>query len=117
MERALAFIDQHLEEHLTLFDIAEAVGLSPYHFAHLFKRTVGMAPHQYVMRRRLERARELLQSTDLPIAELALRVGFANQSHFSALFHKATGVTPLSYRQSQRRQQVFDIRLRHRPIA
>lgn len=73
--------------------------MSPYHFVRMFKRWVGLAPHQYVIRRRLERGKELLKGTDLPIAEIALAVGCANQSHFSALFRRATGMTPMSYRQ------------------
>jgi AraC family transcriptional regulator len=117
MPEALAYIDAHLGERLTLPGIAGTVDSSAHHFAHAFKRLVGIAPHQYVMQRRLHSAKELLQSTDLPIAEVALAVGCANQSHFSALFHKTTGVTPLSYRQSRRRQQDFDIRLQHGPIA
>ena len=117
MPDALAYIDAHLGERMTLLDIAESLDSSAYHFARAFKRSVGIAPHQYVMRRRLDRARELLQNTGLPIAEVALAVGCANQSHFSAQFHKATGVTPLSYRQSRIRQQVFDIRLQQGPIA
>lgn len=117
LPEALAYIDAHLGERLTLPSIAGTVGSSAYHFAHAFKRSVGIAPHQYVMQRRLDRAKELLENTDLPIAEVALAVGCANQSHFSALFHKATGVTPLSYRQSRIRQQVFDRRLQQGPIA
>jgi AraC family transcriptional regulator len=73
--------------------------LSPYHFVRVFKRWIGLAPHQYVMRRRLERGKELLEDTDLPIAEIALAVGCANQSHFSALFRRVTGMTPMTYRQ------------------
>lgn len=95
---ALTYIEAHLGEHLTLPEIAEAVEVSPYHFAHVFKRHVGVAPHQYVMRRRIERAKDLLLLTDLPIAAIALEVGCANQSHFSDLFHRATGVTPHVYR-------------------
>jgi len=98
VEQALAFIDAHLGERLTLLKIADELHLSPYHFAHVFKRTVGIAPHQYVMQRRLERARQLIAHTKLPIVTIALELGYANQSHFSEAFHRATGVTPLSYR-------------------
>ena len=98
MQRALAFIDSHLGDDLTLPHMAEAVGVSPHHFAHVFRTTVGVAPHQYVIRRRVERAKELLDTTDLPIVEIALSVGCANQSHFSAMFHRVTGLTPHAYR-------------------
>ena len=98
VERALAFIEAHLGERLTLPAIAHDLGVNPYHFAHLFKRSLGIAPHQYVMRRRVERAKVLLAQTHLPIADIAFALGFANQSHFSALFRRATGLTPHAYR-------------------
>ena len=101
MQQALAFIDSHLGDDLTLPQMAEALCVSPHHFAHVFKQKVGVPPHQYVIRRRVERAKSLLDSTDLPIVEIALSVGCANQSHFSALFHRFTGLTPLSYRAAQ----------------
>ena len=95
---ALAFIDRNLGDRLTLPDLAGALAVDPYHLAHVFKRTVGIAPHQYLIHRRMERAKQLLATTNLPIAHVALAVGFANQSHFSALFHRITGSTPRSYR-------------------
>jgi AraC family transcriptional regulator len=98
MCHALEFIDAHLGERLTLVRMADEVRLSPFHFAHLFKRQVGVAPHQYVMRRRLERAKVLLVQTNLPIVTIAMDLGFANQSHFSEIFHRETGDSPLSFR-------------------
>jgi AraC family transcriptional regulator len=68
---------------LTLADIADAAHMSPYHFSRLFKESTGLAPHQYVIEQRLKRARVLLGSTALPIAEIALLCGFANQSHLN----------------------------------
>ena len=102
VQRAISFIDGHLDDDLSLPQIAEALGISPHHFAHVFRTTVGVAPHQYVIRRRVERAKQLLQTTDLPIVEIALVVGCANQSHFSALFHRHTGLTPHAYRAARR---------------
>jgi AraC family transcriptional regulator len=101
VQQSLIFIERNLSERLSLPEIARAHDLSPYHFVRVFKRWVGLAPHQYVMRRRLERGKELLEDTDLPIAEIALTVGCANQSHFSALFRRVTGMTPMTYRQSK----------------
>lgn len=101
LQQAFAFIDSHLDDDLTLAQIAESLCVSPHHFAHVFKRAVGIAPHKYVIRRRVERAKELLDTTDLPIVEIALSVGCANQSHFSAMFHRFTGLTPHSYRAAQ----------------
>jgi AraC family transcriptional regulator len=101
IQRALAFIDSHLGDDLKLSCMAEALCVSPHHFAHVFRQAIGVTPHQYVIRRRVERAKELLDTTDLPIVEIALSVGCANQSHFSALFHRATGLTPNAYRAAQ----------------
>ncbi len=98
VQEVLAFIDRNLGERLTLPDMAGVLAINSYHFAHVFKQATGLAPHQYVIRRRLVRAKQLLDGTELPIAEVALAVGCANQSHFSALFHRATGMTPLNYR-------------------
>jgi len=98
VQRALEFIDAHLGERLTLMKIAGEVKLSPHHFAHVFKRVIGIAPHQYVLQRRLERAKVLLAHTNLPIVEIATELGFANQSHFSEVFHRETGMTPLRFR-------------------
>jgi AraC family transcriptional regulator len=95
---ALAVMDAHLGERLTLPRLAALLDVSPFHLAHVFKHATGVAPHQYLVRRRLERARDLLARTKLPIADIALAVGFASQSHFSASFHRATGVTPQAYR-------------------
>ena len=115
VQDVIRFIDRNLGERLTLVEMAAALGLNPYHFAHVFKQATRLAPHQYVIRRRLARAKQLLGTTDLPIAEVALVVGCANQSHFSALFHRATGMTPLTYRIQNRPRsslppQVCDIR-------
>jgi AraC-like DNA-binding protein len=104
VQEVLAFIDQHLGERLTLPDMAQVLAINSYHFAHVFKQATGLAPHQYIIRRRLARAKQLLADTELPIAEVALAVGCANQSHFSAQFHRATGMTPLNYRLRNRRR-------------
>lgn len=98
VRQALAFIDRNLGDRLTLPQLAGVLAISPYHFAHVFKRAIGVAPHQYVIHRRIDRAKHLLDTTDLPIADIALAVGCANQSHFSALFHRVIGVTPQAYR-------------------
>jgi AraC family transcriptional regulator len=95
---ALAFIDKRLGERITLEDIAAALEVSPHHFARIFKRVVGLAPHQYVLLRRLERAKELLHGSDMTLSEIAFIVGCTHHSHFSAFFHRETGVTPAAYR-------------------
>jgi AraC family transcriptional regulator len=99
LRRATEFIEENLREDLTLDRISEALAMSPGHFAHAFKTTTGLAPHHYVVERRIDRAKGLLRETELPIGEIAHRVGFPNQSHFSYAFHRATGVTPRRFRE------------------
>jgi AraC family transcriptional regulator len=80
-----------------------AAHLSVYHFARQFKAATGLPPHQYVILRRVERAKELLQAgTDLSLAEVAARAGFSDQSRFSHHFKRLVGVTPGQFRMSAR---------------
>ena len=89
------YIEEHLDAGPTLAQMAAAVGLNPYHFARQFKAATGLPPHQYVIARRVERAKELLQAgTDVSLAEVALRAGFSDQSQFSHHFKRLVGVTP-----------------------
>lgn len=94
------FIEERLAQELTIAEMAAVVYMSPFHFAHAFKTATGQPPHRYVTQRRMERAKMLLAVTRLPVAEVAYRVGFSNQSHFTAQFRKATGTTPKRYRDS-----------------
>lgn len=91
-------IEARLADSLTLAHMAAMVHMSPFHFARTFKAATGQPPHAYLTQRRIERAKMLLSITRLPIAEVANRVGFSNQSHFTAQFRKATGTTPKTYR-------------------
>jgi len=100
LRRALELMDTHLGDELSLPDLAAAVSLSPSHFSHLFKELVGETPHGYLANLRLERARVLLVETDLPITEIAGRVGFHSPGHFASAFKAAAGVTPRAFRQS-----------------
>jgi AraC-like DNA-binding protein len=96
------YIDVHLEKELRVEELASHLGISPSYFARSFRSSVGLAPHAYVMRRRLLRAQELLASTDLPLIDIALVTGFADQSHFSRRFHEITGVPPRTFRLQHR---------------
>jgi AraC family transcriptional regulator len=89
----------NLEATLRLETMAAIAHLSPYHFARQFKTTTGLSPYQYVIGRRIERAKYLLQkSTELSLAEIALRAGFSDQSHFSFHFKRIVGTTPRRFR-------------------
>ncbi len=97
---AIAYINEHLEKNLTITEIAETVGMSPYHFARAFKQSTGIPPHRYLVERRIERAKILLSQTDLSVAQIATRVGFATPSHFTTVFRKHLKTTPNAYRRS-----------------
>src|SRR5262245_46464653 len=103
LRAVVEYIEEHLDACPTLGQMAAVARLSPYHFARQFKAATGLPPHQYVIMRRVERARELLQAgEDLPLAEVALRAGFSDQSQFSHHFKRLVGVTPGQFRKSVR---------------
>ncbi|AYC31853.1 AraC family transcriptional regulator [Pseudomonas cavernae] len=92
------YIEQHLDQALSLGELAALVALSAYHFARMFRESFGVPPHRYLLARRLARARQLLRETGLPLGEIALACGFASASHFSNRFRAALGATPGEYR-------------------
>ena len=99
LRAVIEYIEEHLDAGLTLEQMAAAAHLSAYHFARQFKAATGLPPHQYVIGRRVERAKELLQvGTDLSLAEVAAHVGFSDQSQFSHHFKRLVGVTPGQFR-------------------
>ena len=101
--RAIDYINDNLSRKVTLTEIAEVAHVSPYHFARLFKSTTGLSPHQYVIQRRVERAKTLLADTDLTIAEVAEAVGFAHQSHLAFHVRRLLGVSPKALRREDTR--------------
>lgn len=99
MRRVEAFIEENLEHNLSVSDIAAVVPLSAFYFSRRFKARTGMSPYEYVTRKRVERARWLLNRTTLPIAEISYQVGFSSQSHLCVRFRKLLGITPKRYRE------------------
>jgi AraC family transcriptional regulator len=99
LRRVTEFINENLEQDLTLGEIAEVADLSQFHFTRVFRQTTGLTPQQYVMQRRIEQAKQLLAVSDLPLVEVSLRTGFKNQSHFTTLFRKFTKLTPKMWRE------------------
>lgn len=100
LKRAIEYINDNLSTEVSLEALATVVGMSMYYFIQLFKQSIGCTPHQYVLQCRVERAKQLLRTTKLPIIDIALQVGYKNQSHFTKVFRKLTGTTPREYRNS-----------------
>ena len=98
MRRVIEYIEDNLEGDLSLQAMAAEVDISPLYLARAFKSAVGQSPHQYVLARRIERAKELLRNTDLPVVDVALSSGFSSQSHLSHWFIRQVGVSPAVYR-------------------
>jgi AraC family transcriptional regulator len=102
LRAVVEYIEDHLGAGLTLEQLAAAAHLSAYHFARQFKAATGLPPHQYVIVRRVERAKQLLQGGDLSLAEVASEAGFSDQSQFSHHFKRLVGVTPGQFRMPAR---------------
>jgi AraC family transcriptional regulator len=99
LKDVLEYIHQNLDAGLTLRDLAAVAHLSPYHFARLFKTSTGLPPHQYVIARRIERAKQLLRGgEELSLAQVAARAGFWDQGHFTRHFKRLVGITPKRFR-------------------
>lgn len=94
LQQVIAYMDEQLAERLSLETIARQIGISPFYFCHLFKQSMGISPYQYLLQQRIERAKQLLLQNRPNIADVALAVGFSNQSHFTRQFKQMVGVTP-----------------------
>ncbi|HEV2836806.1 MAG TPA: AraC family transcriptional regulator [Pyrinomonadaceae bacterium] len=102
LRQAIALIDHHLsdeeEGRVALRAVAGAVRMSYFHFSRAFKQSMGMTATNYIAERRFERAKKMLEETELPISEIALRSGFSSQSHFTTAFRRLAGATPKAFR-------------------
>jgi AraC family transcriptional regulator len=101
LQVAIEYIHAHLDEDLSIDILAKLVQISSYYFVRLFKQSMGLTPHAYIVRQRLEQAQQLLKSTNLPIAEIACRTGFCHQSRFSTVFRQYLHTSPSAYREQQ----------------
>lgn len=95
------YIHAHLQQELSVKEIAAIAQISQYHFLRLFKQKMGITLHQYIVQQRVERAKELLQHSPLSVADIALRVGFCDQSHLSRVFKRVVGLTPKGFLSAQ----------------
>lgn len=91
-------VDSRYREPLDLEALSRAAHVSPRHFSRSFRRTFGETPHQYLLTRRIERARHLLRTTDLRVAEICVAVGFTSVGSFTTTFRRHVGVSPTGYR-------------------
>lgn len=99
LKQTIDYIHAHLADDLNVTEIAQRIQMSPYHFSRCFKQSTGLAPHQYILQQRVNRAKQYLLQQNLPLAEIAQQVGFASQSHFNRHFKRFVGVTPSAFRQ------------------
>lgn len=99
--RARKFIDERYDLPLDLSEISKQACLSPYHFLRLFRDTFATTPHQYLIHRRIEKAKELLRSRQLSVTDVCFEVGFQSLGSFSTLFRKCVGEAPVGYRERE----------------
>ncbi|MDP9009854.1 MAG: AraC family transcriptional regulator [Pseudomonadota bacterium] len=101
LKRAIDYVEAQLGKPVSLADVASSAGLTRMHFAAQFRAATGMRPHEYLLRRRIERAQEMLAGTGMALVEIALSVGFQTQSHFTSVFKRYTGQPPRAWRESR----------------
>ena len=105
LRRIEEYVEENLARNLSLHDLSQQLGMNVYFFVRAFKRSTGVPPHQYVLRRRVERAKAFLLNPGISIADIALRCGFATQSHLTATFNRLTSLTPGEYRRAFERSR------------
>src|SRR6267143_90560 len=105
LNRARKFMDSCYDLPLDLAEISSHACFSRYHFLRLFRKAFNKTPHQYLVERRIERAKELLSSEDLRVTDICFEVGFESLGSFSSLFHKTVGHPPITYREKSRESQ------------
>jgi AraC family transcriptional regulator len=95
--RVIEYVEANLGRAVTLRELADVAELSTHHFVRMFKRSLGLTPYQYLIERRVDRAKELLRSKPASLAQVGLSTGFGSQSHFTSTFHRVVGATPAEF--------------------
>jgi len=98
LKRVVEYVENHLSEKIASSDLAAIAGLSRMHFASQFRKATGLRPHEFLLRRRIQRAEELLRNTTMPVVEIAMTVGFQTQPYLTTVFKRFTGCTPGRWR-------------------
>lgn len=98
LNRVIEYIDANIDARMSISDLAGVAETSPVYFARRFRTETGLAPHQFILRERVERAARLISTTGLPLAEIALSCGFCHQEHLTRAFRSLRGTTPAAYR-------------------
>ena len=98
------YLDANYSENITLDTLAELSHMNKYYMAHAFTKYIGLSPINYLLQKRIQEGKSLLESTSFSIAQISSTLGFSSQSYFSQSFKKATGKTPVQYRTEVRRQ-------------
>lgn len=101
VRRVLTYVDSNLHTPIRNRDLAVVARLSEFHFNVAFRQSVGHAPHEFIIRRRMERAQGLMLSTDKALSEIAVECGLADQSHFTRLFRRIVGESPAAWRRAR----------------
>jgi AraC-like DNA-binding protein len=101
LKRAIDYFEAQIGERVSLAAVASAAGLTRMHFAAQFRAATGLRPHEYLLRRRIERAQEMLAETGMSLVDIALSVGFQTQSHFTSVFKRYAGQSPRAWRESR----------------
>ena len=100
LREIIEYIHTYLDTGLSLTELATQLNLSTFHFARLFKKSLGLSPHKYILQTRIERAKKLIVSQPIPLSNIALQAGFYDQTHFSKAFKKYVGVSPKAFSKS-----------------
>ncbi|HEY9630481.1 MAG TPA: AraC family transcriptional regulator [Coleofasciculaceae cyanobacterium] len=98
LKQAFEYMNAHLSENVSLASVSEELEISQFHFCRLFKQSTGMTPHAYLIKQRVERAKQLLKRKEGTMLDIAIECGFANPSHFAKHFRKHTGISPKQFR-------------------
>jgi AraC family transcriptional regulator len=99
LRKVREFVHANMEEELSLAEMAQSVGLSTAHFSQIFRKSTGESPHEFVLRQRIERSKEMLRAEEGRILDIAIACGFKTQQHFARVFRKLCGASPTEYRQ------------------